>query len=247
VIAGSGGAAMPSGSGGAAMIAGSGGAATAGTGGADASTGSGGASVPAGDASIPTADGGSDAGANDAGTTDAGSDAGDSVNDCLVPMGSLTYTLVKVASPTPEQQMAYDKITSAMDSAVAFYSCHTDIVRQLSVSYEPSVSTADGNVNGSIRFGSTDSMNDITAMHEIAHTAGIGSSQWAAQIMNGVFPGAAATAQLREITGNPDDVVHGDSQHFWPYGLNYTSEVMSDADLLAHCKMVMAIRKDLGL
>ena len=49
------------------------------------------------------------------------------------------------------------------------------------------------------------------------------------------------------LTGKPDDLVHGDSQHFWPYGLNYASEVKSDADLVGHCKMVVALRRDLGL
>ena len=54
-----------------------------------------------------------------------------------------------------------------------YYNCYTDIVKELNVQYNPSVATADGNINGSIRFGSRDSMNHITAMHEIAHTVGI--------------------------------------------------------------------------
>jgi hypothetical protein len=65
-------------------------------------------------------------------------------------------------------------------------------------------------------------------------------------IQSGIFPGTNATAELRAITGKADDQVHGDNQHFWPYGLNQTSEVKSEADLLNHCRMVVAIREDLG-
>jgi hypothetical protein len=90
-------------------------------------------------------------------------------------------------------------------------------------------------------------MNYITAMHETSHVLGIGSNEWDAMIENGIFTGPVATAELRDITGNPEDEVHGDDQHFWPYGLNYTSEVMGESDLLNHLRMVVAIREDLGL
>lgn len=162
--------------------------------------------------------------------------------------GNVTYTLDKAASPTAEQQAAYNAITKAMDEAVWYYNHYTNITKKLYISYVPSVSTADGNINGSIRFGKKEYMNHITAMHEIAHTIGIGtSSQYKSLIKNGVFTGTNATNQLRAITGNPQDVLKGDSQHFWPYGLNYTSEVKSTDDLINHCKIVNAIKKDMGL
>jgi hypothetical protein len=177
-----------------------------------------------------------------AGSGSLGSDA-----QCALPTGMISYTLSKVAMPSADQSAAYAKITSAMDTAITYYNCYTDITKRDAVTFEPSVQTADGNVNGSIRFGSTDSMNYITAMHEISHTVGIGSSQFDAMVEDGIFTGSNATATLRAITGNDQDQVHGDTQHFWPYGLNYTSEVKSTDDLLNHCKMVVAIRKDLGL
>ena len=52
-----------------------------------------------------------------------------------------------------------------------------------------------------------------------------------------VWSGPIATAELRSITGVPTDVVYGDSIHFWPHGLNYTSECHSEADGIAHCRM----------
>ncbi|KYF50619.1 hypothetical protein BE04_18350 [Sorangium cellulosum] len=161
-------------------------------------------------------------------------------------MGGITYTLAMAPAPTAEQQSAYAMITGAMDEALSHYNCYTSIEKSLSVSYVPSVATADGNVNGSIRFGAFSSMNYITAMHEISHTLGVGSFEFAAMVRDGVFTGEAATRQLRAITGNESDAVHADNQHFWPYGLNYTSEVETTDDLVNHCKMVIAIREDIG-
>jgi hypothetical protein len=106
------------------------------------------------------------------------------------------------------------------------------------------VATADGNVNGSMRFGSRASMNPITAMHEIGHTAGVGGPRYQPLIQAGIYTGENATAKLRELTDDAAAELHGDAQHFWPYGLNYTSEVSSDEDLIRHCLIVDAMQAD---
>ncbi|WP_437850157.1 hypothetical protein [Sorangium sp. So ce363] len=222
------------GTGGSASGSGGAGAGEAGTGGGGAGDGG------AGDG------GAGDGGAGEAGTGGAGDVGAGGAGAGCPGTGGITYTLATVASPTAEQQSAYDKITSAMDEALSYYNCHTSIEKRLSVSYVPSVATADGNVNGSIRFGATSSMNYITAMHEIGHTVGVGSREFGALVVDGVFTGEAATRQLRAITGNESDVVHADTQHFWPYGLNYTTEVKTTDDLVNHCKIVVAIREDIG-
>ena len=140
-----------------------------------------------------------------------------------------------------------------MDKATQYYNCYTNITKSISVSYVPSVATADGNINGSLRFGSNTTYMDYrTAMHEISHTVGIGqASNWASFITNGLFTGSNANAQLQAINATlhtpADTHLHADTHHFWPYGINQQSEVKSEADLINHCKMVMAIRKDLGL
>ncbi|WP_437323171.1 hypothetical protein [Sorangium sp. So ce381] len=245
---------VASGSGGAAASGGqtSGGGATGGDGGTGGSAaGSGGAGAgEAGTGGAGTggagAGTGGTGGAGEAGTGGAGDGGAGGAGTGCPGTGGITYTLAKVASPTAEQQSAYDKITSAMDEALSYYNCHTSIEKRLSVSYVPSVATADGNVNGSIRFGATSSMNYITAMHEIGHTVGVGSREFGALVVDGVFTGEAATRQLRVITGNESDVVHADTQHFWPYGLNYTTEVKTTDDLVNHCKIVVAIREDIG-
>ena len=169
--------------------------------------------------------------------------------------GHVTYTLSKSSSPTTEEQNAYTLITAAMDKALSYYNCYTNITKADQVSYVPSVSTADGNINGSIRFGSdTTYMDYRTAMHEIAHTVGIGTaSTWTScvDVPNTLYTCANGKQQLATINSQLATPVytslHADSQHFWPYGINYQSEVTSEAVLVYHCEMVMAIRKDLGL
>jgi len=165
------------------------------------------------------------------------------------PTGDITFTLSKSASPTADEQSAYEAITCAMTGAVAYYNCNTTISKKLSVTYVPTVATADSNFNGSIRFGADHGyMVCATSMHEVAHSLGVGTApNWSKVSSGGLFNGATATAQLRAITGKADDAVHSDTQHFWPYGLNYASEAKSTADLIDHCLMVTAIRKDLGL
>ncbi len=161
-------------------------------------------------------------------------------------LGNVTYTLNQASNPTTDQSDAYAKIKIAMDSATLFYNTFTSIPKKLSISYEPSVPTTDGNINGSIRFGSNRSyMICCTAMHEIAHTVGIGTiSAWSKLIVNGRYIGTNANKEFRTIIGNPDTVLKGDSQHFWPYGLNYASEVKSTADYINHARIVNAMQKD---
>jgi hypothetical protein len=91
-----------------------------------------------------------------------------------------------------------------------------------------------------------------TAMHEIGHTVGVGqASNWGSFISGGLFTGQRAAAQLKAINAKLSaplyTEVHADTQHFWPYGINQQSEVKGEADLIAHCQMVVAIRQDLGL
>ncbi len=160
--------------------------------------------------------------------------------------GNITYTLVREANPTADQLDAYAKIQVAMDSALLYFNSLTNIKKNLTVYYNTSVSTADASINGTIRFGSSRSyMTTCTAMHEIAHTVGVGqSSGWFSLVKNGIFNGANANVELQGITGVSTDQVHGDNTHFWPYGLNYSSEVKSDADYVNQCRIVNQMKKD---
>ncbi len=157
-----------------------------------------------------------------------------------------TYTLHRAESPTPEEENAYKKITAIMDKACDYYNKYTTgLHKHLTVDYSPGTPTADGSNNGHIRIGKRIS-STFTCMHEIAHTLGVGTSpKWHKLSVHGVFTGRHATEKLRELTGNPNAVLHADRAHFWPYGLNFGKEVKSGEDLIRHCKMVQAICQDL--
>lgn len=155
----------------------------------------------------------------------------------------ITWRLVTVSNPTAEQRRAYDLIRSAMDAAVARYNNLTDLGKSITVHYDPNVPTADGNINGTIRFGNTAYMNQRTALHETAHTLGVGtSSGWGAHGCGGTWNGAQATALVKRYDGS-GAVIHCDRQHFWPYGLNQDSE-FSQTNADRHVEIVEAMVRD---
>jgi hypothetical protein len=157
----------------------------------------------------------------------------------------VSYILHKSSNPTATELEMYLLIEAAMDKACNYYSNSTSLTKQLDVYYNSEVPTADGNRNGTIRFGARSSMNYITAMHEIAHTIGVGTSgTWSALLENGVYIGVHANAVYRSVSGDSTATIQGDRSHFWPYGLNYTTEVKSNDDLMIHCRIVEAMLKD---
>ena len=160
--------------------------------------------------------------------------------------GRVSYTLHKSANPTDDELDAYKRITTVMDSAVYIYNKYTNLSKYINVYYSPGVPTAEASSNGDLRFGKERSYMFVgTAMHEMAHTMGMGTtSEYKAMMEGGVFKGKKAQALLKEIDG-PDAELHGDSQHFWPYGLNYASEVKSEQDLINHARIVEAMYQDI--
>jgi hypothetical protein len=191
-------------------------------------------------------DGGSD-------TSVTKSEAGSDGNSTCPYTGHVTYIINQSANASTTEQEILKLAKSAMDKAISYYNCYTNITKAVQVSYNSGTTTADGNINGSIRFGSDKSYVEYTrAMHEISHTVGIGTaSNWRSMIStssgSGTFTGTNATAEVRAIKGDTTSVITADNAHFWPYGLNYASEVKDESELLNHCRMVVAIRKDLGM
>lgn len=161
--------------------------------------------------------------------------------------GNVTYHLNKEANPTEDQLDAYTHIEAAMDSATYLYNKYTNLTKHIEVYYNTGVPTAEASSNGTLSFGSSRTyMVVCTAMHETAHTLGMGTtSEYQAMMVNGVFQGKKAQALLKELTGDPTAELHGDSQHFWPYGLNYASEVKSEQDLIFNAKIVDAMYQDI--
>jgi hypothetical protein len=156
--------------------------------------------------------------------------------------GSITYKLSGGSENWPEDRKK--AITRAMDEAVLFYNTHCSFKKELTANNSPGTPTADANYSGWINWGGTISRR--VAIHEIAHTLGIGTHEnWGKNIKDGLWTGKYALEQLREFDGK-DAVLHADRMHFWPYGLNFDNESDSEKDL-RHVKMVAAMRKDMGV
>jgi hypothetical protein len=156
---------------------------------------------------------------------------------------TITWRLQKSANPTADQANAYTRIEVAMTLAVKRYSkFSTRATKSITVQYVPSVATADGNANGNLRFGSNRSyMTERTALHEIAHTLGIGQSRaFDTRCAANNWP--SATKLLRSWDG-PDAKINCGGGHFWPYGLNYDKE-MSETNANRHCQMLDAMLAD---
>ncbi len=158
------------------------------------------------------------------------------------PKGSITYKLSDGSEKWPEDRKK--RIVDAMDQAIEFLNRNADFKKELTANNSPGTPTADANINGWINWGG--SISRRVAIHEIAHTLGIGTGEnWGKNIKDGLWTGKFALAQLREFDGE-DAVLHADRQHFWPYGLNQDSESSKINDL-RHIKMVEAMRKDMGM
>ncbi len=156
---------------------------------------------------------------------------------------SIGWTLVRAQNPTQDQLAAYDLITSAMNAAVARYNNLSDLGKSITVYYEPGVPTADGNINGTIRFGNRAYMTERTALHEIAHTIGVGTSgSWGSLSSGGTWHGARATALVKQYDGSGATISCGGG-HFWPYGLNYENE-FSQTSADRHVEIVEAMVAD---
>lgn len=135
---------------------------------------------------------------------------------------TLNWSLIRAANPTADQLDAYGRIENAMRAAVTRYHRYTGANKTIRVYYEPSVPTAEANYNGDLRFGANRSyMTERTAMHEIAHTLGVG--QTAAFDRNCAANNwPRATPLLQSWDGSGARINCGGG-HFWPYGLNYVS------------------------
>lgn len=173
---------------------------------------------------------------------------GSNVKVATIQKGNVTYTLVQSANPTDEEKAAYGRIKAAFDEAVAYYNNFTSITKTLSITYNTGVPTADATIAGNIRVGSNAAYQRTgTALHEMAHSVGVGQhSFWTSNlIIGGVYQGIYANKMLRFMTRNPADALKGDTQHFWPYGINGSNEDTGAEMLyLTNVLIIQAMKKD---
>ncbi|RQO65319.1 hypothetical protein DBR43_31240 [Pedobacter sp. KBW06] len=164
-----------------------------------------------------------------------------------IPAGKMTYTFNKATNPTPEQLAAYDRLQMPVDSASWYIKNFTSATKHVYLNYDPGVATADANNEGWMRFGASTGVQNIrTMLHEMNHTLGTGTSAWwSGKIVGGKYQGEHVNALLKKIQNSNVDVqLSGDTQHWWPYGLNQNSEVTSSWDYVYNCLIIEAMRKD---
>lgn len=152
----------------------------------------------------------------------------------------ITYRLADGFEQWPADKRA--QIVNAMTSAVEHYNQHGDFQKSLTVHYNPDVPTAHANIDGYIAFGGA--ISTRVALHEMAHTLGSGTHpNWKGNIKDGIWTGQHTLRLIREFDG-PKAVLHADSMHFWPYGLNYDHESSAEIDV-RHVKIVAALLRDM--
>lgn len=117
------------------------------------------------------------------------------------------------------------RIKAAFDLATTYYNNFTSIVKHVTVNYSPGTPTADANFSGWINVGSNAAYQKAgTAMHEMAHTVGVGQHSKYTELMKGTWQGKRANEILQMMTNDPAALVKGDGMHFWPYGVNGAHE-----------------------
>jgi hypothetical protein len=161
------------------------------------------------------------------------------------PQGALSYSLAGGSENWPADVRA--RIVYAMDGAVAQYNRYGTFRKQVTANYNSGVPTAQGNYSGWIDFGGNAAyQNYRTALHEISHTLGVGTTwQWGANLSGGVWAGANGVAQIHAFDG-PSATISSDGTHFWPYGLNYDNEGNTE-NHRRHVLMMAVFRKDMGI
>lgn len=143
---------------------------------------------------------------------------GEEIVISTIKKGNFTYSF----NQNGADAATVSRIKTAFDLATAYYNNFTSIVKHVTVNYSPGTPTADANFNGWINMGANAAYQKAgTAMHEMAHTVGIGQhSKYTELMQNGKWQGRRANEILQMMTNDSNAFVKGDGMHFWPYGIN---------------------------
>jgi hypothetical protein len=155
-------------------------------------------------------------------------------------IGSLRYILTPEAETSPVR----DAIVAGMDAAIDTYNRNAPFEGCIEVHYDSSVGTAEA-CGQRITFGGM--VGYRVSLHEIAHVMGIGTTGawWNPACRNTeemMWIGKRATDLVREYTGSPE--LHADNLHFWPFGLNWDTDLTPYADT-RHVRVVYAMVQDM--
>lgn len=146
---------------------------------------------------------------------------GDEVTMATIKEGNFTWSFWWEDTNEP----AFGRLREAFDKAAWYYNNFTSIEKHVNVNYNTGTPTADANFDGWINFGANpDYQRTGTAMHEMAHTVGVGTHAKYWELMQGSWQGNRANQILQMMTNDPNAEIHGDNTHFWPYGINGAHE-----------------------
>ena len=137
--------------------------------------------------------------------------------------GKFSWTFIN--PDDAERAGALERITVAMDSALYYFRNYTNQKKAIKVTYNESVPTADCNILGNMRFGKNPVYQWVgTVQHELSHSLGVGqASNWNdfSSPWNGQVATLTARVMFRDMTVN----IEHDTQHFWPGGINWRTDV----------------------
>jgi hypothetical protein len=155
-------------------------------------------------------------------------------------IGSLGYVLTPEAETSPVRA----QIVSGMDAAIDTYNRNAPFEGRIEVHYDPSVATAEA-CGQRITFGGM--VGYRVSLHEIAHVMGVGTAgAWGnpacRDVESMMWVGKRGTDLVREYTGSPE--LHADNLHFWPFGLNWDTDLTPYADT-RHVRVVWAMVQDM--
>ena len=146
---------------------------------------------------------------------------------------------------TGRTRHTHDAAVAAIQAVTDRYNTYGDFGNyNIWVYYNEGIPTAQASCQGSIGFGQT-YPNEGVMQHEIAHYLCLPSGFWSSLMSGGVWSGSNADQMVREFEGEEAEL-HGDSMHFWPYGLNYSSEYI-ERNFQRQVAMVYAMRADMGI
>ena len=136
---------------------------------------------------------------------------------------------------------------NAMQAVVNRYNVYGDFGSyNIYTYYNSGIPTAQSNYLGSIGFGGT-YPNERVAEHESNHYLGSGTYwNWANKFNgSGVWTGPKINELIQQFDGD-GAVIKRSGVHFYPYGLNYDSEVVNASIYMRNIAIMYAMRQDMG-
>ncbi|WP_442845694.1 hypothetical protein [Leeuwenhoekiella sp. H156] len=171
---------------------------------------------------------------------------GELTSYATIKEGNFTWSFNGTLDPANEN---HSRIKEAFETAMFYYNNFTSITKHVTVNYSPGTPTADANLDGWINMGAKPSYQRAgTAMHEMAHSVGIGTHGKYWELMtDGTWDGKRTLEILDFMTEGKNTMLYGDRMHIWPYGINGANEDSGDDMLYTMHVLVLQGMKSDGL